>query len=703
MKGSSIILDEEQQKAIEDNSKALAIISGPGSGKTRTLVEKARHESRKGNSVIALTFTRNAAQEIRDRAPDVTASTIHSFCYQHLQKFPGDYDELLENYLLLLDKPKYDVVAIDECLPGRTRILISTKNSNYNNKSIRIDEAKVGDYILSYNETTGTKEPDKIVKAIKTPNVHMMVSITLSNGNELTLTDNHPVYTVNKGWTKSNKLDIGDKLLQHHYEYLNRRISKITWRGKTGEQIYGKEKSEQRSKKISETMTQELIERWAEPNSPYRTKEFRELMHEVVSGPKPTYGMTWEEIYGKSYADYNRKKRSQEVKDWFESLDKEEQEEINKKRSESYKEHLDSLTPHKIKEIHKRQIEGLNRKPNKLELAVNEILERVCPKEFGYNGDLRLGIFINHHIPDFWNINGKKKVIETLGSHPWHYPEEAREYIEDYKEVGVDCLIIWDYELKHPITLEEKILNFVYNPDTEVVTITKKYVYWDESLNYVYNLETEKNHNFFAQGILVHNCQDLSALEFRVVLSLIAKGGKLFMVGDPSQSIFGYCEAEGAQISKTGIKKLFLTRNYRSSKEIVTSLEKMNLRQLTSVNREGNPKVKGTAVLFRENSQLDAVALHLINMGFCFRVRKRGMKFPGEIVGGSNGSHSTENPDIIFSVIHCSKGCEWEKVVCWDWGMRKIEKNLYYVALARASKEFHLINSMSELYQLLKE
>ena len=191
--------------------------------------------------------------------------------------------------------------------------------------------------------------------------------------------------------------------------------------------------------------------------------------------------------------------------------------------------------------------------------------------------------------------------------------------------------------------------------------------------------------------VLVDEFQDLTAKELRVVLSITKKDGRLFMVGDHDQAIFGYCDAEGIEIPKTSITKVYLTKNYRSTPEIIKRLERLNPRGLQAVNKKGNQKVRGTAILFRENSQLDTVALHLKNLGYSLCVRKRGMKYPGEILG--NGRYPES---LMCLTMHCSKGCEWRKVICWDWGMRHIEKNLYYVAIARASRNFFLVNSISE-------
>lgn len=195
--------------------------------------------------------------------------------------------------------------------------------------------------------------------------------------------------------------------------------------------------------------------------------------------------------------------------------------------------------------------------------------------------------------------------------------------------------------------------------------------------------------------VLVDEFQDLTSKELEVVLSVCK--GRLFLVGDNNQAIFGYCDAEGFEIPKTSIKKIYLHKNYRSSNSVLEKLESLNLRNLIPAHVNGNEKIEGTAVLFRTNKHLDLVAYALKNLGYSLTVRKRGLKYPGQIIKSNNG----QPKDLILSTIHVAKGQEWRKVCCFDWGERLQEKNLIYVATARASQEFHLINSLSDLTNII--
>jgi DNA helicase-2/ATP-dependent DNA helicase PcrA len=82
-------LDDEQRSAVEATEKAIAVLAGPGSGKTRVLSYRARHLLQQDRDAkgLLLTFTNKAATEMKARALDVAvvtsdriwASTFHAF------------------------------------------------------------------------------------------------------------------------------------------------------------------------------------------------------------------------------------------------------------------------------------------------------------------------------------------------------------------------------------------------------------------------------------------------------------------------------------------------------------------------------------------------------------------------------------------------------------------------------------------------
>ena len=84
--------------------------------------------------------------------------------------------------------------------------------------------------------------------------------------------------------------------------------------------------------------------------------------------------------------------------------------------------------------------------PNKCELSLGVLLQEIYPNEYKYCGNF--SVIIGGKNPDFFNINGQKKVIEMYGDH-WHDPGSEAPRIEHFKSYGFDCLVIWEHELKN--------------------------------------------------------------------------------------------------------------------------------------------------------------------------------------------------------------------------------------------------------------
>ena len=94
-------LDPHQKSAVEYIGKPLVINAGPGAGKTRVIIERVLHLIENGaepESVLVITFTNKAAEELRERFKKDTKldlnvinrmriSTIHSFCRSILADF----------------------------------------------------------------------------------------------------------------------------------------------------------------------------------------------------------------------------------------------------------------------------------------------------------------------------------------------------------------------------------------------------------------------------------------------------------------------------------------------------------------------------------------------------------------------------------------------------------------------------------------
>lgn len=101
---SATQLDTQQSKAVATVDGLVLIVAGPGSGKTRVLVERTQYLitecHRDPSKILLITFTTKAAQEIRERlshyAIQVQVFTLHALAYQQL---------IQHGYIIQLDQP----------------------------------------------------------------------------------------------------------------------------------------------------------------------------------------------------------------------------------------------------------------------------------------------------------------------------------------------------------------------------------------------------------------------------------------------------------------------------------------------------------------------------------------------------------------------------------------------------------------------
>lgn len=93
----------EQQQAITSEHPVTAVIAGPGTGKTYTLIQHIvwllQENKAQSSDITAITFTNQAARELKDRlaailgkrkAKAVTACTFHSLCLKLLKEERGE-------------------------------------------------------------------------------------------------------------------------------------------------------------------------------------------------------------------------------------------------------------------------------------------------------------------------------------------------------------------------------------------------------------------------------------------------------------------------------------------------------------------------------------------------------------------------------------------------------------------------------------
>lgn len=386
----------------------------------------------------------------------------------------------------LTPPPQHELTAMKPsspygCFPKGTKIISKIKRNHRYGKvnylgTQKIEEINKGDTVLSYNKNNGKKELKKVIDIMKRESKKLF-KFRLSNGNEIECTGEHPFYVVSNGegkWVEAKDLSKNDKLIQYKYAGLQTRINnltkdyrnyiningkKILRKGKSYNKIYGEDKSNKIKKKL-----------WG--NIPWNkglTKHNCETLR----------------IVGEKLSIISCSKRP-EVK-------------------EKIRKTLKKLWADPI--YRDKQIKSQNRKINKGEQILLDLLNKWFPDKFKYVGDGKLWIGNPPKNPDFIHKEFNK-VIEYNGSY-WHTEEESKIREELFKENEFDCLTIWDYEIKDKKKLKDKIETFIFNSNVEIVTI--KSIEEKDCDCEVFNFSVEGNNNYFANGILVHNCAKLYA------------------------------------------------------------------------------------------------------------------------------------------------------------------------------------------------
>jgi DNA helicase-2/ATP-dependent DNA helicase PcrA len=93
-------LDDQQRVAVESEAAPLCILAGPGSGKTRVLAHRIARRVEDASAdprhVLALTFTRQAANQLKDRLSRMgirdlgSVGTFHAIALAQVTQYRAD-------------------------------------------------------------------------------------------------------------------------------------------------------------------------------------------------------------------------------------------------------------------------------------------------------------------------------------------------------------------------------------------------------------------------------------------------------------------------------------------------------------------------------------------------------------------------------------------------------------------------------------
>ena len=152
-------LNEQQRLPVVDYKGASIVIAGAGSGKTRVIVARTAYMIEDGvdpKSILLFTFTRKAANEIKDRVihqigekgKKVTVGTYHSFCVRLLRKYVealGIWDRNFSIYDTEdSEKILKDILKkMGDTVKGMTSTYVAAQISRWKEKMMSVSEAGV--------------------------------------------------------------------------------------------------------------------------------------------------------------------------------------------------------------------------------------------------------------------------------------------------------------------------------------------------------------------------------------------------------------------------------------------------------------------------------------------------------------------------------------------------------------------------------
>ena len=118
-------------------------------------------------------------------------------------------------------------------------------------------------------------------------------------------------------------------------------------------------------------------------------------------------------------------------------------------------------------EVRRKAIQSLCKKPNKLESSIIKIIQKLN-LPYTYNGS-KADLIVGGKIPDFYNNNSEKKIIEVFGDY-WHNPfkkiglewkRTEQGTMEHYAKYHYSCCILWENEInKNQEEVERKLIEF---------------------------------------------------------------------------------------------------------------------------------------------------------------------------------------------------------------------------------------------------
>jgi DNA helicase II / ATP-dependent DNA helicase PcrA len=165
-------LDPEQRRAVEATERAIAVLAGPGSGKTRVLAFRARHLLARGktSNALLLTFTNKAASEMKARVVAVTpamskrvrAGTFHNFAMSVLRSH-GTHVGIASDFDVLDELERTELAAAAAAAAGVPDHSQAWSRQRLRQRLPTADVAKFGAHFETMKRQEGTVDFDDLI------------------------------------------------------------------------------------------------------------------------------------------------------------------------------------------------------------------------------------------------------------------------------------------------------------------------------------------------------------------------------------------------------------------------------------------------------------------------------------------------------------------------------------------------------------
>lgn len=623
------------------------------------------------NPAVVQEAISSAKSEVMDEAdfaeqaveffPQIVAKIYQGYQARLKKAQAFDFDDLimlvvklfeLEPKILAKYQEKFKYILVDECLPYDTPVLLSDGTSKAIGEIVENQESVS---VLTFNPETKKQEAKTVIGWKKTP---------VRNRKILKITVAQKCNKRNRYKTKYKKLTIRNLICtSNHRIYANDKFIPAKML-KIGDVL-----------QWESSFTRFNLKVCSECQKVYRTHKMHEARHRAFQ--KITClrcGAIYKTKF--QYAIHLNKHKSPDYRREYklspqglENLQKMmffnnpmSDKEIRDKAGRSRSLHWTKLSPEerdrKLKKFVNLPVFSYYKPPTAPEKVIIDF--KIPALIYSGKGDrwvtLKNG---RHKCPDFMHAP-KRKIIEVGDFEYWHTKEEAQELKKLYKQIGFDCLYLDAKKvLRSPQKTKIAIEKFLDDCPTQVDVIDMQEIKISDK--FVYDITTADNHNFYANGILVHNCQDTNHSQYILTKQLAQKYKNLCFIGDLDQSIYSWRGADFRNLLNfekdyPEAKTILLEQNYRSTQNILEAAHRIIVKNrqrkeksLWTENKAGPPitifgaedekeegeyiieeisalkkiqpwRLNDFAVLYRTNAQSRAIEEAFLQAGYPYKV-----------------------------------------------------------------------------------